>query len=158
MSSLNKVLIIGRVGKDPETRYLPNGDAVCTFSVATSESWKDKNTGEKHEHTEWHNVVCWRRLGEIAAQYLKKGSLVYVEGKIKTEKWQDKETGQDRYTTKIEATELTMLGKRGESGQEAGESDAYRAASGASQHRTPPLADSRPRPPQPVDFDDDIPF
>jgi len=161
MASVNKAIIVGFLGKDPETRYMPDGNAVCNIRVATSESWKDKNTGEKQERTEWHRIVFYRKLAEIAGQYLKKGSQVYIEGKIKTRKWQDKETGQDRYSTEIEATEMTMLGKRGESGQEAGESDAYRAASGASQHRTPPLADSRPRPQQqaPVDFDDDpIPF
>jgi single-strand DNA-binding protein len=109
MPYLNRVMIIGHLGRDPETRYMPNGDAVTNFSVATSESWKDKNTGEKKETTEWHRITCYRKLGEIAGQYLKKGSTVYVEGKLTTKKWTDKE-GKDRYTTEIIANEMKMFG------------------------------------------------
>jgi len=111
MASVNKVIILGNLGADPETRYTASGDAVCNIRVATTESWKDKNSGEKREVTEWHRIVFYRKLAEIAGQYLKKGSSVYIEGRIKTRKWQDKD-GQDRYTTEIEATEMQMLGGR----------------------------------------------
>lgn len=109
MASLNRATIIGHLGKDVETRYMPNGDAVCNFSVATSEQWKDKATGEKKELTEWHRVSTFGKLAEICNQYLKKGSLVYIEGRIQTRKWQDKD-GQDRYTTEIRADGMKMLG------------------------------------------------
>jgi len=110
--SVNKVILIGNIGKDPEVRYMPNGEAVANLTLATSETWKDKS-GDKKEKTEWHNVVFFKRLAEIAGEYLKKGSKIYVEGKITTEKWQDKE-GNDRYTTKIIANEMKMLdGKPG---------------------------------------------
>ncbi len=108
---VNKVILVGNLGKDPETRYMPNGKAVTNFSIATSESWKDKQTGEQREQTEWHNIVMYDRLAEIAAEYLKKGSQVYLEGKLRTRKWQDKE-GRDRYTTEINANEMQMLGSR----------------------------------------------
>ena len=108
---INKVILVGNLGKDPETRYMPNGKAVTNFSIATSESWKDKQTGEQREQTEWHNIVMYDRLAEIAAEYLKKGSPVYVEGRIQTRKWQDKE-GQDRYVVEILASEMKMLGTR----------------------------------------------
>lgn len=111
MASVNKVILVGNLGADPESRYLPNGDAVTNIRLATTDSWKDKSSGERKELTEWHRVVFYRRLAEIAAQYLKKGSQVYLEGRIRTRKWQDKE-GQDRYTTEIEATEMQMLGRR----------------------------------------------
>ena len=97
MVSVNKVILVGNVGADPETRYMPNGDAVCNFRLATTESWKDKNSGEKRELTEWHRIVCYRKLAEITSQYVKKGSQLYLEGRIKTRKWQDKD-GHDRYT------------------------------------------------------------
>lgn len=109
MPSINKVFLIGNLGADPETRYTASGDAVCNIRLATTENWKDKSSGEKREITEWHRVVFYRKLAEVAGQYLKKGSSVYVEGRIKTRKWQDKD-GQDRYTTEIEATEMQMLG------------------------------------------------
>ncbi len=109
MASLNKVQLIGHLGADPETRFMPNGDAVANVRLATTESWKDKATGEKKEITEWHRVVFFRKLAEIVGQYLKKGSAVYIEGRIRTRKWQDKE-GQERYTTEIEANEMQMLG------------------------------------------------
>ena len=111
MASVNKVILVGNLGADPETRYTATGDAVCNIRLATTESWKDKSSGEKREITEWHRVVFYRKLAEIAGQYLKKGSQVYLEGRIKTRKWQDKE-GQDRYTTEIECTEMQMLGSR----------------------------------------------
>lgn len=116
MASVNKVILVGNLGADPETRFMPNGDAVANIRLATTESWKDKASGEKKEITEWHRVVLYRKLGEIAGQYLKKGSAVYIEGRIRTRKWQDKE-GQERYTTEIEANEMQMLG-----GKPAGES------------------------------------
>ena len=106
MASVNKVILIGNLGKDPEVRYMPSGRAVANVTLATSESWKDKNSGEKQERTEWHNVVFYSPLAEIAGQYLRKGSQVFVEGRLQTRKWQDK-NGQDRYTTEIIANELT---------------------------------------------------
>jgi single-strand DNA-binding protein len=111
MASVNKVILIGNLGTDPELRYTANGSAICNARIATTESWKDKASGEKRESTEWHRVVFYRQLAEIAGQYLKKGSSVYIEGRIKTRKWQDKD-GQDRYTTEIEADEMTMLGSK----------------------------------------------
>jgi len=111
MASVNKVILIGNLGRDPEIRYMPNGDAVCNVNLATTESWNDKVSGERREATEWHRVVLFRKLAEIAGQYLKKGSQVYFEGRIRTRKWQDKD-GVDRYTTEIEAQEMRMLGRR----------------------------------------------
>lgn len=111
MASINKVILIGNLGADPETRYLPSGDAVTNIRIATTETWKDKN-GEKQEHTEWHRVAFFGRLAEIAGEYLKKGSPVYVEGRIQTRKWQDKD-GQDRYSTEIRAERMQLLGGRG---------------------------------------------
>ncbi|KTD58414.1 Single-strand binding protein (SSB) (Helix-destabilizing protein) [Legionella sainthelensi] len=105
---INKVILIGNVGVDPDVRYLPNGNAVTTLSIATSEAWKDKSTGEKQERTEWHRVVCFNRLGEIAGEYVRKGSKLYVEGSLRTRKWQDQQ-GQDRYTTEIVANDIQML-------------------------------------------------
>lgn len=110
MASLNKVLLIGNLGADPEVRYTTSGDAVTSIRLATTDTWRDKASGEQREATEWHRVVFYRRLAEIAGQYLKKGAQVYLEGRIKTRKWQDKD-GQDRYTTEIEATEMKMLGR-----------------------------------------------
>jgi len=109
---INKVIIVGNLGQDPETRALPSGKAVTNLRIATSESWKDKQTGEQREQTEWHSVVMFDRLAEIAAEYLRKGSQVYIEGRLRTRKWQDKE-GKDRYTTEITANEMQMLGSRG---------------------------------------------
>lgn len=111
MASVNKVILIGNLGADPETRYLPSGDAVTNIRIATTENWKDKN-GEKQEHTEWHRIAFFGRLAEIAGEYLKKGSPVYVEGRLQTRKWQDKE-GQERYTTEIRADRMQLLGGRG---------------------------------------------
>jgi len=114
---VNKVIIVGNLGKDPEMRYMPSGGAVATITIATSDQWKDKQSGEQKERTEWHNVVAFNRLAEIMGEYLKKGSQVYIEGRLQTDKWQDKE-GKDRYTTKIYANEMQMLG--GHAGAELG--------------------------------------
>lgn len=143
---VNKVILVGNLGADPETRYMPSGGAVTTLSVATNESWKDKQTGELQERTEWHRVVMFDRLAEIAAEYLRKGSQVYIEGSLRTRKWQDKD-GNDRYTTEIRAGEMQMLGGRGGS---AGAPPMNR-----------PTEDSRAEPARAgvaEDFDDDIPF
>lgn len=150
MASVNKVILVGNLGADPEVRYLPNGDAVTNIRVATSESWKDKATGEKKELTEWHRVVFYRKLAEIAGQYLKKGSQVYIEGRLRTRKWQGQD-GQDRYTTEIEAQEMQMLGRRegmgGDMPREAGTRPAAR-----------PAASSAPGNGGFDDVEDDIPF
>lgn len=143
---VNKVILIGNLGSDPEVKYMPNGGAVANVSLATSEAWKDKNTGEQQERTEWHRVVFFRRLAEIAGEYLKKGSKVYIEGKLQTRKWQDKD-GVDRYTTEIVANEMQMLDSK----------------NGAISGRPPepPVHDEVPASAQPAgagDFDDDIPF
>ena len=111
MASVNKVILIGNLGADPENRAMPSGEAVCNIRLATTESWKDKSTGEKREVTEWHRVVLYRKLAEIAGQYLKKGSQVYIEGRIRTRKWQD-QSGAERSSTEIEASEMTMLGSK----------------------------------------------
>ena len=118
MSGINKVILIGNLGNDPEIRYMPSGEAVANLSIATSETWKDKTSGEKKEATEWHKVSMFGRLAEIAGEYLRKGSKVYIEGKLKTRKWQDKQTGADRYSTEIVAHEMQMLDSRGD-GQQA---------------------------------------
>ena len=110
---INKVILIGNLGADPEIRHMPSGAAVATINIATSETWKDKQTGEQHDRTEWHRVVLFQRLAEIVGEYLRKGSKVYIEGRLQTRKWQDKTSGQDRYTTEIVANELQMLDSRG---------------------------------------------
>jgi single-strand DNA-binding protein len=156
--SVNKVILIGRLGKDPETRYMPNGEAVTNVSLATSERWKDKN-GEKQERTEWHNLTFYRRLAEIAGEYLKKGSQVYVEGRIQTRKWQDKD-GRDRYTTDIIVNEMTMLDSKGggagsfEVAPERGE--ATGSVGGGAAAASKPAA--KPAGGGFDNFDDDIPF
>jgi single-strand DNA-binding protein len=144
---VNKVILVGNLGKDPEVRYMPSGNAVANVTLATTESWKDKQTGEKQERTEWHNVVFYSRLAEIAGEYLKKGSQVYVEGSLRTRKWQDK-SGNDRYTTEIIASEMQMLGGRG------GSSTGYVASDAAPPLAEPSVATGAAEP----DFDDDIPF
>ena len=111
MAGVNKVLLIGRLGRDPEVRYTPDGTAIANFSIATSEEWKDKNTGEKQQRTEWHRIVAFRRLGEICGEYLSKGRQVYIEGRLQTRDWQDKD-GNKRYTTEIVASQMQMLGSR----------------------------------------------
>ena len=147
---INKAIIVGNLGRDPEVRYTANGSAVANVTVATSESWKDKQSGERQERTEWHRVVFFGRLAEIAEEYLKKGSQVYIEGKLRTRKWQDRD-GNDRWTTEIIADEMQMLGSRGGAGGSGGGS----APMSSGQDSGPPGA-----PPQtaPDDFDDDIPF
>lgn len=116
MASVNKVILIGNLGRDPETRFMPNGEAVTNVTLATSETWKDRTSGERQEKTEWHRVTFYRRLAEIAGEYLKKGSQVYIEGSLRTRKWQDKE-GKDRYTTEIRADVMQMLGSRAGAGE-----------------------------------------
>jgi single-strand DNA-binding protein len=113
MASVNKVILVGNLGKDPETRFTQSGDCVANFSIATTETWKDKNTGEKQEKTEWHKIVAWRRLGEICGEYLKKGSQVYIEGSLQTRQWEDKE-GSKRYTTEVKAFTMKILNAKGE--------------------------------------------
>jgi single-strand DNA-binding protein len=148
---VNKVILVGNCGKDPETRYMPSGGAVTNVSVATSESWKDKQTGETKERTEWHNVVFFNRLGEIAGEYLKKGSQIYVEGSLRTEKYTDK-SGVEKYTTKIVASEMQMLGGRGGD-------NSYAPAQGQSQPAgNQSYDDQRSAPMVEEGFDDDIPF
>jgi single-strand DNA-binding protein len=157
---VNKVILVGNLGKDPEVRYSPNGGGVANITIATTESWKDKTSGEKVEKTEWHRVVFFGRLAEIAGEYLKKGSQVYIEGRLQTRKWQDKE-GKDRYTTEIVAGEMQMLGSREGRGapSEFDQSSDEGRSSGASSSRAPATASSGGgKPSAPSDFDDDIPF
>lgn len=165
MASVNKVIIVGNLGRDPETRYMPNGDAVTNVAVATTESWKDKNSGEKKELTEWHRITFYRKLAEIAGQYLKKGSQVYVEGRLQTRKWTDKE-GAERYTTEIIADTMQMLGSRQGMGGGAPMDDDYSSAPPPQRQNTggssgPGTGAARPAP-RPAsnfnDMDDDIPF
>jgi single-strand DNA-binding protein len=159
MASINKVIIIGNLGRDPEVRYTPNGAAVCNITVATSRNWKDKNTGDKVEETEWHRIVFYDKLAEIAGEYLKKGRPVYVEGRLKTRKWQDKD-GKDNYTTEIVAENMQMLGGReggsyggGPSGPDSQEE------SRPSSRPAPSSSGTAPRPAASLqDMDDDIPF
>jgi len=154
MASVNKVILIGHLGADPEVRYAPSGDAVCNIRMATTETWKDKVTGEKKEATEWHRITFFGRLAEIAGQYLKKGSQVYIEGSLRTRKWQDKD-GQDRYTTEIRADEMKMLGSRPSAGDtpQQGSNPAPPPAAAPAKNSAP-ARQSAP----PADFDDDIPF
>ena len=146
---INKVILIGNLGKDPEVRYTPNGLAVANLTLATSEAWKDKQSGENVERTEWHRIVMFQRLAEIAGEYLKKGSKVYIEGRLQTRKWQDKNTGQDRYTTEIVADSMQMLDSKG-GGHASGDYEKSAPASSAVVgHDVAPALDT---------FDDDIPF
>lgn len=146
---VNKVILVGNLGKDPEVRYMPSGAAACNFTIATTESWKDKQSGEKQERTEWHNISMFGRLAEIAGEYLKKGSQVYVEGSLRTRKWQDK-SGNDRYTTEVIANEMQMLGSRG-GGAGSFDQGGY-SAPASSPAPAPATAGAG------ADFDDDIPF
>ena len=164
MAAVNKVILLGNLGADPETRYMPNGDAVATVRLATTESWKDRNSGEKRESTEWHRVVFFRKLAEIVGQYLKKGSSVYIEGRIRTRKWQDKD-GQERYTTEIEATEMQMLGGRGGQGGQGGGSgasygggDDFGGGDFSPRSSAPAASAPKKKAPSFDDMDDDIPF
>ena len=155
---VNKVILVGNLGKDPETRYMPSGSAVTNLRIATTEAWKDKQSGEQQERTEWHSVAMFGRLAEIAAEYLRKGSQVYVEGKLRTRKWQDKE-GKDRYTTEIVADEMQMLGgKGGGAAAGAGAGGAAAAGGGGSSGSGGGRAAVNDSGAPPGDFDDDIPF
>ena len=158
---INKVILVGNLGADPDTRYMPSGKAVTNIRIATSESWKDKQTGDMQERTEWHSVVLYDKLGEIAAEYLRKGSQVYIEGSLRTRKWQDKE-GKDRYTTEIIGQNMQMLGGRGGGGGGGGGAGGF-----GGDDEQPRRSSSRPQQsersaPPPADdgggFDDDIPF
>lgn len=170
---INKVILIGNLGQDPETRYMPSGGAVTNITLATSETWKDKTTGQPQERTEWHRVVFFNRLGEIAGEYLKKGSKVYVEGSLRTRKWQGQD-GQDRYTTEIVASEMQMLDSRGGAGggmndgsynqappqQRQPQQAAAPQQQNQNQNQPPQQQNQPPQPPAGSfdDFDDDIPF
>lgn len=166
MASVNKVIIMGNLGRDPEVRYTPNGAAICNVSVATTRNWKDKSSGEKVEETEWHRVVFYDRLAEIAGEYLKKGRPVYVEGRLKTRKWNDKD-GIEKYTTEIVASEMQLLGGREGMGAPTGAESADRGESGQASHaRAPSAAAATSRAAATPagagsgfdDMDDDIPF
>ena len=150
---INKVILIGHLGADPETRAMPSGMTVANMRLATTESWKDKQSGEQQERTEWHNVALFGRLGEIAAEYLRKGSQVYIEGRLRTRKWQDKE-GRDRYTTEIVANEMQMLGGRGGAGAASGAGGSSEPAPRAEHAEAAAGGAGASR----DDFDDDIPF
>jgi single-strand DNA-binding protein len=163
---INKVIIVGNLGADPETRAMPSGSTVANLRIATTENWKDKQTGENQERTEWHRVVLFGRLGEIAAEYLRKGSQVYIEGSLRTRKWQDKQ-GNERYSTEIVANEMQMLGGRGGGGGGGGErgGGGY-GGGGGGRDSAPPRDDYEQSAPgggggsgsRGEDFDDDIPF
>ncbi|OJV55120.1 MAG: single-stranded DNA-binding protein [Burkholderiales bacterium 68-10] len=172
MASVNKVILVGNLGRDPEMRSFPNGDQVANVTLATTDKWKDKQSGEPREHTEWHRLVFNGRLAEIAGQYLRKGSQIYVEGSIRTRKWQDQASGQDRYSTEIRVDQMQMLGSRqgmggpggGDEGGYGGGGDSYGAPRRAAP--APRAAAPAPRAAAPAarpssgfdDMDDDIPF
>lgn len=168
MRGVNKVILVGTLGRDPEVRYLPSGNAVCNLSLATSEVWKDKQTGEAKEQTEWHRVVFMGKLAEVAGEYLKKGSKVYVEGSIHTRKYQDKQTGQDRYSTEIKGATMQMLDSRPQGGgsqgggqdhTSGGSFPSYEDFDQSASQAPARGAQQRPAPaPLPDDFNDDIPF
>lgn len=156
---INKVILVGNLGNDPEVKYMPSGGAVTNISIATTDSWKDKTSGERVDKTEWHRVVFFNRLAEVAGEYLKKGSQVYVEGALRTRKWQD-QSGQDKYTTEIVGSEMQMLGSRS-GGSEGFDQSAPKQPS--QQARPSPVQQNKPNQAQPApqnfdDFDDDIPF
>ncbi len=153
--SVNKVILVGNLGRDPEVRYTPNGSAVANITIATTEVWKDKQSGENQERTEWHRIVMYQRLAEIAGEYLRKGAKIYIEGRLQTRKWQDKNTGQDRYTTEIVADSLQMLDGKGNA--TSNQSDA---APQAYEKQQPARAESTENAPALAleGFDDDIPF
>jgi len=163
---VNKVILVGNLGSDPEVRYLPNGNAVANLAIATSEAWKDKQTGEKQERTEWHRVVCFSRLGEIVGEYARKGAKVYVEGSLRTRKWQDAQ-GQDRYSTEIVASDVQLLDSKGAaSGFQPqpplsayeDSSQAYTTTSAAPQAKAQPTAETATQGGTFDELDDDIPF
>lgn len=146
--SVNKVILIGNLGRDPEVRYTPNGLAVANITIATTEAWKDKQSGENQERTEWHRVVMYGRTAEIAGEYLRKGSKIFIEGRLQTRKWQDKNTGQDRYTTEVIADSLEMLGSKGGASGAPTDSSSMPEKSAAGEVPAVPVES----------FDDDIPF
>ena len=152
---VNKVILVGNLGRDPETRYTQNGSAVTQFSIATSDSWRDKSTGEQQDKTEWHNIVCFARLAEIAGEYLKKGSKVYIEGSLRTSNWE--QDGQKRYRTEVMARELQMLDSRANGGGQAGEFSEPSYAAGAVGQQPVPIPQNSPTISD-EDFEDDIPF
>ncbi len=166
---INKVILIGNLGRDPEQRTMPNGNAVTNLAVATSESWKDKQTGEQQERTEWHRCVLFGKVAEIAGQYLSKGAKVYLEGSLRTRKWQNKETGADQYATEIVCDDMQMLGGDGQQGQAKPAGQAQQGQGGFAQPAQQPQAQPQPQPSLSADprsapagnfndFDDDIPF
>ena len=162
MRGVNKVIVLGNLGADPEVRYTPSGSAVCNISIATSESWTDKNTGQKQERTEWHRVTMFGRTAEIAGEYCRKGSQVYIEGSLRTDKYQDKKTGEDRYSTNIIANNLQLLGSRGDNN--SGDFQQRGAQGGQHGGQQGGMAQNKPAQ-QPAmataggaEFDDDIPF
>ena len=152
MRGVNKVILVGTLGRDPETKTFPNGGSLTQFSIATSESWTDKNTGERKEHTEWHRIVASNRLGEIAQQYLKKGSKVYIEGKLKTRQWTD-QNGQEHYTTEISANELQMLDSKGDSNYQQNQSQNTQQGYNQPKPQAQPTAGGGTS-----DLEDDLPF
>ncbi|MDI1301987.1 MAG: single-stranded DNA-binding protein [bacterium] len=168
MRGVNKVILVGNLGKDPETRYMPSGEAVTNATVATSESWKDKTTGQQQEQTEWHRVVFYGKLAEIVGEFMKKGDKIYVEGSLRTRKWQDKQTGQDKYSTDIKAATMQMLSDRrpgADAPAAGGFGEDYRGHAGSQQENpaygvgAAPQRQQRPAPAAPADdFDTDIPF
>ena len=152
MRGVNKVILVGTLGRDPETKTFPNGGSLTQFSIATTEKWKDKNSGEQKEHTEWHRITASNRLGEIAQQYLKKGSKVYIEGKLKTRQWID-QNGQERYTTEISASELQMLDSKGDSNYQQNQSQNTQQGYAQPKPQTQPTAGGGTS-----DLEDDLPF
>lgn len=163
MASVNKVILVGNLGRDPEVRYTPDGAAICSVSIATTSSWKDKTSGTRREDTEWHRVVFYNRLAEIAGEYLKKGRAVYVDGRLKTRKWQDRQTGQDRHITEIQADQMQMLGGRDDAAGDApadssGLSQAPAPQRTAQQRQQRPAAPAAPASGSLADMDDGIPF
>lgn len=153
---INKVILIGNLGSDPEVRYTPNGAPVANFSLATSESWNDRNTGERQERTEWHRLVLWSKLAEIAGQYLKKGAKIYVEGRLQTRSWDD-QSGQKRYATEVVVNDMQMLDSRGEGGGGGG-GGGYSDQSAGGQTAGPAVQPEAPPPPGAGGDDDDLPF
>jgi len=162
MASVNKVILVGNLGRDPEVRYTPEGAAICNVSIATTSNWKDRNSGERREETEWHRVVFYNRLAEIAGEYLRKGRSVYVEGRLKTRKWQDKDSGQDRYATEIVADQMQMLGGRdgGDSSSAANYGGTEYGGARQQPARQPAAATpaAAPAAANLADMDDDVPF
>lgn len=157
MASVNKVILVGNLGRAPEVRYSPDGAAICNMSIATTSSWKDKASGEKREETEWHRVVMYNRLAEIAGEYLKKGRSVYIEGRLKTRKWQDKDTGADRYSTEVVADQMQMLGGRESNDHGGHAADAPDGADSKPRRRPAPSAPQSSSAGA-AGMDDDIPF